>query len=159
MRTRRVTGLGWDGAPPADAGSAVVELVTLGVVLLLPVVYLIVAVARIQAASFAVDGSAREAARSLVTASSQGQGWARAATAVRLGLADQGFDVHPQDVTVVVCSADPCLTPGGWVSVTVAVDVVLPGVPDVVDRMLPARVRVRSTAVLTVDEFAEGPPE
>ena len=56
------------GAPAAgdqadgEQGTAVVEFCSLGLLLMLPLIYLVVAMGRIEAASFAADGSAREAA-------------------------------------------------------------------------------------------------
>jgi hypothetical protein len=139
-----------------DDGSAVVEFVTLGVLLLVPVAYLVLAVGRIQAAAFAADGAAREAARVFVTAADEPAARARAATAIRLGLLDQGFDVDPAQVATVECRARPCLSPEGRVVVSVSVDVVLPGVPGFVDRLVATHVTVRSSQTAVVDAFRPG---
>ena len=112
--------------PDRDEGSAVVEFVALGLLLLVPVVYLVVTLGRIQAATFAVDGGARSAARAFVTAADDARGGALAASSARLALLDQGF-TPGADAVVVECSARPCLTPQGRVVVRVSVDVVLPG--------------------------------
>ena len=126
-----------------DRGSAVVEFVTLGVVLMVPLVYLVLAMGRVQAATFAADGSARAAARAFVLAPTDGDASDRARAAVRLGLRDQGFD-EADGALDVTCSARQCLTPGGQVVATVTVDVVLPGVPAFVDGVDPgARHRAR----------------
>jgi hypothetical protein len=140
-----------------DDGSAVVEFVTLGLLLLLPLIYLVLATGRVQAASFAADSSARAAARAFVLASSDEEAHARARAAVRLGLRDQGFDDERSGRLDVDCSADPCLTPGARVVATVTVDVVLPGVPAAVDGVVPVHVTVRSTQVAAVDEFRAAP--
>jgi hypothetical protein len=154
-----------DGRDPAaglagdrDRGSAVVEFVTLGMVLLIPLVYLVLALGRVQAATYAADGSARAAARAYVLASTEGEALDRARAAVRLGLRDQGFDGEEEGALDVECSERPCLTPGGRVVATVTVDVVLPGVPAVVDGVVPLRVTVRATQVAAVDEFRPVPP-
>jgi hypothetical protein len=126
--------------------------VTLGLLLLLPLIYLVMATGRVQAATYAADGSARAAARTFVLAGDDDEGRARARAAVRLGLRDQGFAEQAGRLELA-CSADPCLTPGARVTVTVTVDVVLPGVPKVVDGVVPAHVTVRSTQVAAVDEF------
>lgn len=136
-----------------DAGSAVVEFVSLGLLLMVPLVYLAIALGRVQAATLAADGSAREAARAFVTAADDAEGSVRAAAAVRLGLRDQGFDRPSADALDLRCSARPCLTPDARVVVRVRVDVVLPGVPAFVDRVVPARITVRSEQVATVDRF------
>jgi Flp pilus assembly protein TadG len=136
-----------------DRGSAVVEFSTLGLLLLLPLLYLVVVLGRIEAASFAVDGAAREAARALVTAPRESTGRARALSAVELGLADQGFDVPAADVLSIECSQPDCLRAGGLVVATVELEVTLPGIPGAVDRLVPTRVTVRSQQVLAVDAF------
>jgi Flp pilus assembly protein TadG len=140
-----------------DRGSAVVEFVTLGVVLMVPLVYLVLAMGRVQAATYAADGSARAAARAFVLAPTDGDARDRARAAVRLGLRDQGFD-EPDGSLDLTCSARQCLTPGGQVVATVTVDVVLPGVPGFVDGVIPVHVTVRATQVAVVDEFRPVPP-
>ena len=141
-----------------DRGSAVVEFCTVGVLLLLPLLYLVVTLGRIEAASFAVDGAAREAARALVTAPREPAGRSRALAAVELGLADQGFDVAAADVLTIDCSQPDCLQPGGLVQATVELEVTLPGIPASFDAVVPTRVTVRSQQVLAVDAFRSRRP-
>jgi hypothetical protein len=141
-----------------DAGSAAIEFVMLGLLLLVPLVYLVLVLARVQAASFAADGAAQAAARAMARADDEMTGRARALAAVRLGLADQGFDDDPAAAAQVACSASPCLTPQGRVSVLVTVRVVLPGLPAVLDRAAGTHVTVRARHVAVVDAFAAGRP-
>lgn len=130
-----------------------VEFVSVGVLLMVPLVYFVITMGRIQAASFAADGSAREAARAFVTAADDEDGYRRAAIAVRLGLRDQGFD-DPDDGTLSVeCEERLCLTPGKRIVARVEVHVVLPGVPHLVDRSVSTSVTVRATQLAVVDEF------
>jgi hypothetical protein len=136
-----------------DAGSAVVEFVALGVLMLVPLVYLVLTLGRVQAAAFAADGAARAAARAFVLADDEATGRARALAAVRLGLRDQGFDDDPATAGRVSCSAAPCLTPQGRVSVEVSVRVVLPGLPAMIDRVASAHVTVRAAHIASVDTF------
>jgi hypothetical protein len=148
-----------------DTGSAVLEFLALGVVLLMPVMYLALTVGRLQAGAYAADGAARAAARAFVTAPGAGPGTQssvpavtqaateRAVAATELALSDQGFDVDPQSVARLRCSAQPCLTPGGRITVDISLPVVLPFVPAVVDRLVPARLTVTSRQVEVVDEF------
>jgi TadE-like protein len=140
-----------------DTGSALVEFVTLGVLLLVPIVYLVLTLGRLQAAAYAADGAAREAARAFVTAPDESTGRAHALAAVRLGLLDQGFDVDAARVTQISCRENPCLTPEGRVDVAVSVEVVLPGVPGFVDRFVASHVTVRSTQTAVVDAFRASP--
>jgi hypothetical protein len=138
----------------ADRGSAAVEFIAIGVLLMVPLVYLVVAMGRIQAASFAADSSAREAARAFVTTADEVEGRRRAVAAVRLGLLDQGF-TDPQEADLVLECETPtaCLTPGDRIRVRVEVRVVLPGVPSFVDNAFSTAVTVRAGHVAVVDEF------
>jgi Flp pilus assembly protein TadG len=136
-----------------DAGTAVVEFCLLAVLLLVPIVYLVLALGRIQAGAFAAQGAAREAGRAFVTAADDGSARGRADAAAAIAFADQGFD-QPSGVGIeVACSASPCLTPDQRVVVRSRVLVVLPGVPRVLDRLFPARVEVTARHVSTVDRF------
>lgn len=141
-----------------DDGSAIVEFVMLGTLLLLPVVYLIVALSRIQAAGYAAESSARAAARAMASADDDASGRRAAAVAVGLGLGDQGFDVDPARALTLDCAARPCLTPQARISATVTVDVLLPGVPAFLDGVIPMHSRVSATQVTMVDRFRESGP-
>ncbi len=136
-----------------DAGSAVVEFVAASLLLLVPVVYLVVSAARVQAATFAVEGAAREAARVVAGASSPEDAEARAVAATGWALADQGIDTSAEDALTLGCSAPGCLAPGSTVAATVSVVVVLPGLPEVISRVAPVGVPVSATHVQVLDEF------
>lgn len=136
-----------------DAGSAVVEFVTLAVLMLVPLVYLVVVLGRLQAGAFAVQAAAGAAARAYTAAPQQAVGAARARDAVDLALSDQGFPAAADAATSVTCERDPCLQPQARVAVRVRLEVVLPGVPAVVDRLVPVRVPVEAEAVSVVDRF------
>jgi RES domain-containing protein len=138
---------------PADAGSAIVEFCLLAVLLLVPIVYLTLALGRIQAGAFAAQGAAREAGRAFVTATDEASAQGRADAAAALAFADQGFSEPSQVGIDVTCAASPCLTPDERVVVRSRVLVVLPGVPRLVDRFFPARVEVTARHVSTVDRF------
>lgn len=149
---RRVRGV----REAAEQGSALLEFLTLGVLLLVPVVYLVVALGQLQAASFAVEGAAREAARVLASSPDEDQAARRVDAVVAMALRDQGLDAagDPAPVVTVSCSERPCTTPETRVGVTVELEVVLPGVPAFVDAAIPARVPVSATGVSVVERFA-----
>lgn len=134
----------------SDEGSAIVEFLGMALLLLVPVVYLVLALGRVQAATFAADGAAREAARAVVTARDDASATERGLAAVRLAFDDQGIAIRPAEVLSVRC--DPaCTAPGGVVTVAVEVDVTLPGVPAWLDRVIPLHVPVSATTTATVD--------
>lgn len=136
-----------------DRGSAVVEFVTIGVLMLVPVVYLVVAVSAVQAAAFATESAAREAARIVVTGPDEQRSAELVTAAVGWALRDQGIDADPAQAARIRCSAAPCLTPGADVTVTVSVEVPLPGLPAGVSRVVPLSVPVSASHTQVVGEF------
>lgn len=159
---RRLPGRRRGAAPPAsrcergsDDGSAVIEFIVLAVLLLIPTIYLVLAVGRVQAASYAVSTAAREAGRAYVTAPAGSSPQARADAAARLSFADHGFDTGQ---ITVRCAADPCLSPEARVDVDAAVDVSLPLVPGFLADAMPTIVRIEGSYGVTVDRFREQAP-
>jgi len=65
-----------------DAGSASIEFLTAGMLLLVPIVYLVILVAAVQSAALATEGAARQAARVFVQAASVQSGEEGAARAI-----------------------------------------------------------------------------
>ena len=137
-----------------DQGSAVIEFIMLGVLLLLPVAYLVLVLGRIQAATFAADGAAREAARAFVTAENDAEGEERAVITTELTLKDQGFAKEDGSLEVT-CSNTPCLTPGGRVIVAVRITARFPWLPPGLAGGLHTQVVVSARQVGTVDEFRQ----
>jgi Flp pilus assembly protein TadG len=144
------------GRPDHERGTAVIEFVVIGLLMMIPLLYLVIALGRVQAASFAADSSAREAARAFVTADDEAEGRRRAAIAVRLALQDQGFSTS-EGVLTLECGNPQCLAPGGRVTAHVQVTVVLPGVPHGIAGVLATSVVVKATQVDVVDNFRPGP--
>lgn len=135
-----------------DAGSAVVEFLGVALLLLVPVVYLVLVLGQLQAAAFATEGAARQAARAMVTADDEASGVERATASVRISLEDQGFTEAADQAMTVTCSAD-CLAPGSSATVTVAIDVVLPGVPAWLHGAVPLAIGVEATATAQRDSY------
>lgn len=138
-----------------EEGSAIVEFVFLGVLLLVPLVYLTMAVARVQAGSYAVTTAAREAGRAFVTAEAGQDAAARARAASEVAFRDQGFtDVGVLDIT---CSAWPCLTPDARVETRTQVTVPLPLVPAFARDVVPLEIPLRASYLSVVDRFRSAP--
>jgi hypothetical protein len=139
-----------------EAGSALVEFVFLGVLLLVPLIYLVMTLARLQAGAYAASTAAREGARVFVTATSSPSAEPRARAAAQLAFEDQGF--LPADGEVSVgCDGDPCLRPEGRVEVRATVRVPLPFVPAFARDVVPLEVPVSASHVGVVDRFREAP--
>ncbi|TPW75911.1 hypothetical protein [Schumannella soli] len=142
------------GALRREGGSATLEFLTAGMLLLIPLVYLVIALAQLQAGAFAAEGAARQAARVYVRADTVDDARAAADRAVRVGLADYGLD--PSSAAVrVTCDPDPddCLARGSSVAIALEVTVPLPLVPVALDAEVPAGVPMRAIATQPVSRF------
>ena len=137
-----------------ECGTASLEFVTAGLVLLLPLVYLVLTMSAIQAGALAVEGASRHAARVFVQAPDAAEASARAQRAVEVALADYGIDADTASISVS-CQPRPseCLTRRGFVTITVATSVPLPLVPPVLDLDLALQVPLSSTATQQVSRF------
>lgn len=115
-----------------DAGSALVELTWLGLLLLIPMLWILLSVFEVQRGAFGVSGAARAAGRAYALAPSDAVGQARAEQAARQALADQGLRDAPL-VVRVTCTPYPASCHSGTSVITVRVSsrVELPLLPDV----------------------------
>ncbi|WP_438854936.1 TadE family protein [Agromyces sp. M3QZ16-3] len=138
-----------------ESGSASLEFLTVAMILLVPLVYLVLAMSSIQAAALGVEGAARQAARVAVLRADAGGPAASVERAVRVVLADYGIDVDAASVAVD-CSG-PCGTAGTRVTVVVGASVALPMVPQVLASSGIGTVRLESQAMQTVSRFAGAP--
>ncbi|GAB3530397.1 hypothetical protein [Arthrobacter monumenti] len=112
----------------SESGSAVIEFIFLGTLLLVPVVYLVLAVGSLQGGSYASVGAAHQAAKVFVSSESPETGKLRAERAAMLAVTDHGFE--PSSVTMeIVCNGEKCLEPGSMVTVHISVEVPLPLMP------------------------------
>lgn len=134
-----------------DDGSASLEFVTVGMILLVPLVYLVLSVSAIQAGAFAAEGAARQAARVFVQAPSQAAAQASAQRALTFALSDH--DVRSAARIGVSCSASPCLTRLGYVTVTVDLAIPLPLVPPALVGDFPLAIPLHATATEQVSRF------
>ena len=84
----------WTESAACDRGSASLEFLTVGMILLVPLVYLVLAVAAIQAAALGVDGAARQASRVAVLRADDAEpATVGVERTVRVVLADYGVDI------------------------------------------------------------------
>ncbi|MCL6423914.1 hypothetical protein Bequi_11085 [Brachybacterium sp. JHP9] len=137
------------GAAAQERGSALIEFVVLAVVLLIPCLYLVITLGSVQSAVFAADVLARDAARIHATQSDPVQADARVQRLQSQLLEDYGLD--PDQSLEVLCSASPCATPGGQVTVSVSISVPIPGLGPLLGEGGPFR--VRSSHLVEVDQF------
>ncbi len=114
-----------------EQGSALVELVWLGVLLLFPLLWIVMTVFEVQRGAFGVSAGARAAARAYVLAPTDAVGRQRAEAAARAALSDQGLDEAPLEI-VVTCDSPTrdCHAGTSVVTVRIGSRVDLPLMPD-----------------------------
>lgn len=133
---------------PTERGSAIVEFHFLGLLLMVPLIYVLLAVLDVQRASYGVTQAAREAGRIFVATGNE----SAARLAARVALADQGLAADAADISIQ-CSAAPCYQPGAEVTVTVGSTVRLPFVPEVLAGAVNAEIPVDATHASVIDRF------
>jgi hypothetical protein len=138
-----------------ESGTALVEAVWLGVLLLVPLVYVMLAVFDVQRASYAVSAAARSAARAYSLAPDEASAPDRARTAARVALADQHLDLTQVDLSVS-CRPEPgnCLAPSGLIEVRVRHQVRLPLAPSALGGNAPS-FRVQAAAIVAYGAYRE----
>jgi len=121
-----------------ERGSALVELTWLGVLLLVPMLWIVLSAFEVQKGAFGVSSAARAAGRAYALAPNDALGKARAEHAARQALADQGLADAPVAVTVS-CRPYPhnCHQGTSVITVRVASRVDLPLLPDVLGGRAP----------------------
>ena len=112
-----------------ESGTALVEVTWLAILLLVPLVYLVLAVYDVQRHAFAATAAARAAGRAFVLAPDVARGSAAARAAAEVALHDQGVDAGDVDLRLTCLPAGDCLAPGSVVRVDVRSQVRLPLVP------------------------------
>jgi hypothetical protein len=138
-----------------ERGTALVELTWLGILLLVPLVYILLSVFEVQRGAFAVSAAARGAGRAFALAESEERGRADAEAVARLAFADQGLPDAPIDL-VVRCAPVPgnCHIGGSTIRVTIRSRVDLPLLPAVLGGGTPS-FRLDATHVVPFGQFQE----
>jgi len=137
-----------------ERGSALVELSWLGILLLVPMLWIVVSVFEVQRGAFAVSGAARAAGRAYALAPTDAEGQARAEAVARQALADQGVS-EPVSVRIT-CTPYPhdCHRGTSVITVVVASQVTLPLMPDVLGGGAPS-FALDSTHTVPIGQFQE----
>lgn len=143
-----------------DDGRAVLEVVILGALVLIPAVYIAIAILRVQAATLAVNQAARDAGRAIDSSPSLDVGVARAKELVVLALTDQHVPAEKISVDFVSpgdsCSDGtrvvPELRSGAEYDICVTAVVTFPGIPTVLSG---DRNTVTGVYTLHVGEFRQ----
>jgi Flp pilus assembly protein TadG len=137
-----------------DDGNAIIEFVYLAVLLMVPLVYVLLTVFRVQGAAYAVSSAAREAGRIYATSESGEDAYERAFAAASVVMADSGFELSRRQLQI---DCDDCLQPGARVPVVIDYNVDLPLLPRFLDRSAPASLHVSGHHLEVVDRFRTAP--
>ena len=136
-----------------DEGSAAVEFIVVGVVLLVPLFYLVLVLGQVQGHALGVESGARHVARSVASAAGESDAAARADRVLAAITAEYGLG----DEVVVEISCLPvggeCPRAGALVRVVMRADAALPFVPPVFGLDRAARVPVEAVSVQRVSRM------
>lgn len=131
------------------------ELVWLGILLVLPVLWIVMSVLDLQRGAFGISAAARAAARAYALAPDDSTGLVRARSAAALALDDQGVhDVTP--AVTVSCTPYPgeCHQGGSVITVSVRSRLDLPLMPTVLGGGRPS-FALSATQTVPIGEFRE----
>jgi Flp pilus assembly protein TadG len=141
-----------------ERGSAIVEVTWLSVLLLVPLVYVVLAVFQVQRAAYGVNAATRAAGRAYTLAPTEAEAASRARAAAAVALEDQGASPS-RATTQLTCTPDPdnCLSPGSVIHVRMTYPVSLPLMPDALGGNTPS-IRVESEHSVPYGSFREDRP-
>ncbi|HET8928447.1 MAG TPA: TadE family protein [Microbacterium sp.] len=141
-------------AAAGEDGSAALEFIAVGVVLLVPLVYLVVALGMIQGQALGAEAGARHVARAVATAADAGAAAERADAVLRSVVEEYGMDTDGVDLALDCRPAGAaCPSVGATLVVTVRARVSLPLVPAVLGLERIASVPVEASAAQKVSRF------
>lgn len=152
--SKRAARPGRAGARLGDDGSAPLEFIVVGLLLLVPLVYLIAALGVIQSHALGVESGARHMARAIALAPDAATADARAGAIMRTTAEEYGIDPAGIDVGFAcVPAGGACPRAGATMIVSLAARVPLPLVPPVLGLDHIAGVPVSASAVQKVSRF------
>ncbi|MFV0375286.1 TadE/TadG family type IV pilus assembly protein [Microbacterium sp.] len=139
-----------------DEGTASLEFILVGVVMLVPLVYLVVTLGLIQGQALGVEAAARHTARAVATASGVDAADERAERILAAVADEYGIDPATMQVDVSCVGGGPCPAAGQTLTVTVTASVALPLVPPVLGLDRAARVPIEAMSVQKVSRAWTG---
>lgn len=138
-----------------DAGAAAIEFLLVGLVMLVPLFYLVVMLAQVQSHALGVESASRHLARVIATSEEEIDRRERMAAVVAASEREYGIRAGGLDVTVACHPrGDRCPHAGAIVHVIVRADVPLPLVPPVLGLDRLSAVPVEASGVQRVARAA-----
>lgn len=121
----------WSRWAKNDDGSAALEFITVGVILLVPLAYLVLTLGAAQETLLGAEAAARHTARVIGQAENAATATARADAVIDSVIDEYGMDAETVQVSVTCTPiGTECPSAGATVIVTVSAHVSLPFVPD-----------------------------
>ena len=155
-RSNRSTDVVGGRTDDGERGSAALEFILVGMLLLVPLVYLIVSLGMIQGQSLGAEAGARHIARALSTAENTDAARRSADLILRSVVDEYALDADDLDVSLECRPAGgPCPEAGATLVVTVRTSVALPLVPPVLGLDRLAAIPLEASAVQKVSRFWE----
>jgi hypothetical protein len=136
-----------------DEGTALVEFIWLGLLLLIPLAYLVISLFQVQRTAFGVSAATRAAGRAWVASPAGVDREQRARLAAALAGSDQG--IHWQDADLEFACDHSCCPGVGTLHVTLTVQATLPGLAALSRKAGTIPVTGRHDEV--IDRFASAP--
>ncbi|HZU94388.1 MAG TPA: TadE family protein [Microbacterium sp.] len=147
----------WNRWATDDEGSAALEFIAVGVILLLPLIYLIAALGVIQEQTLGVEAAARHTARVIALAPDAETAVARSEQVLAGVVEEYGLDADAVDVSLSCAPAgSDCPVAGATVTVTVVTRVPLPLVPSLFGLDRSTAVPVEASAVQKISRLWGG---
>ena len=155
-RSNRSTDVIGGRTDDGERGSAALEFILVGMLLLVPLVYLIVSLGMIQGQSLGAEAGARHIARALSTAENTDAARRSADLILRSVVDEYALDADDVDVSLECRPAGgPCPEAGATLVVTVRTSVALPLVPPVLGLDRLTAIPLEASAVQKVSRFWE----
>lgn len=139
--------LRWSRWARNEDGSAALEFIVVGVILLVPLVYLVLTLGAVQEQTLGAEAAARHTARAMGQAQDADAATARGDAILASVVDEYGMDPAAVQVSITCTPASAsCPAPGATVVVTVSTRVSLPFVPPILGLDTVAAVPVEAAA-------------
>jgi Flp pilus assembly protein TadG len=136
-----------------EAGSAALEFIFGGLILLVPIVYLVVALGMIQHQTLGAEAGARHIARAIAASDGASDAQARSDAILATVVEEYGIDRESVEISVRCAGSSACPAAGATVVVTLATRVALPLVPPVFSLERVSSIPVEASAAQRVSRF------
>jgi Flp pilus assembly protein TadG len=141
-------------ADDPERGSAPLEFILVGLLLLVPLVYLVVALGVIQGQTLGAEAGARHVARAVAQSAGDDEARTRTDAIVAAVVEEYGLDASAVDLSIFCRPAGAtCPEPGATLVVTLRTTVALPLIPPVLGLDRLAGIPVEATAAQKVSRF------